>query len=78
MKTILLLMILALNAIVHAQSAEPPEPVKQMERQGIEIIKPFSAPGGMEGRLGRYQDMGATLYLTPDKKQIISGYTYDA
>lgn len=78
MKTILSLMILIFSTVAHAQTAELPEPVKQMEKQGIEIIKPFSTPGGMEGWLGKYQDMGVTIYLTPDKKHVISGYMYDA
>lgn len=78
MKTILLMSILTISAVAQAQAADLPEAVKQMEQQGIEIIKPFSAPGGVQGWLGKYQDMGVTLYLTPDKKQVISGYMYDA
>ncbi|MFY9993661.1 MAG: thiol:disulfide interchange protein DsbG [Leclercia sp.] len=78
MKHILSLSILLISATTQAQTADLPEPVKQMEKQGIEIIKPFSAPGGVEGWLGKYQDMGVTLYLTPDKKHVISGYMYDA
>lgn len=78
MNKILSLLILLMSATTQAQTADLPEPVKQMEKQGIEIIKPFSAPGGVEGWLGKYQDMGVTLYLTPDKKHVISGYMYDA
>lgn len=37
---------------------ELPAPVKAIEKQGITIIKPFDAPGGMKGWLGKYQDMG--------------------
>lgn len=77
MNKILTLLILLLSATAQAQTADLPEPVKQMEKQGIEIIKPFSAPGGVEGWLGKYQDMGVTLYLTPDKKHVVSGYMYD-
>ena len=54
-----------------------PAPVKAIEKQGITIIKSFDAPGGMKGYLGKYQDMGVTIYLTPDGKQAISGYMYD-
>lgn len=54
-----------------------PEPVKQFEKQGIEIIKPFKAPGGVNGWLGKYQGTGVTIYLTPDGKHAISGYMYD-
>lgn len=54
-----------------------PAPVKAIEKQGITIIKSFDAPGGMKGYLGKYQDMGVTIYLTPDGKQAISGYMYN-
>ncbi|STQ59396.1 disulfide isomerase/thiol-disulfide oxidase [Pseudescherichia vulneris] len=65
MKKILSLLTLFVSCATQAQSSELPEAVKQVEKQGIEIIKPFSAPGGVEGWLGKYQDMGVTLYLTP-------------
>ncbi|MDU1025790.1 MAG: thiol:disulfide interchange protein DsbG, partial [Leclercia adecarboxylata] len=58
--------------VVHAE--ELPAPVKAVEKQGITIIKSFEAPGGMKGWLGKYQDMGVTIYLTPDGKHAISGY----
>lgn len=61
-----------------ALADELPAPVKAIEKQGITIIKSFDAPGGMKGYLGKYQDMGVTIYLTPDGKQAISGYMYDA
>lgn len=77
MKKVLSLLTLLMSCAVQAQPAELPEAVKQIEKQGIEIIKPFKAPGGMEGWLGKYQDMGVTLYLTPDKKHVVSGYMYD-
>lgn len=31
----------------------------------------------MKGYLGKYQDMGVTIYLTPDGKHAISGYMYN-
>lgn len=60
-----------------AQAEDLPAPVKAIEKQGITIIKSFDAPGGMKGYLGKYQDMGVTIYLTPDGKHAISGYMYD-
>ncbi len=60
-----------------SQAEELPAPVKAIEKQGITIIKPFEAPGGMKGWLGKYRDMGVTIYLTPDGKHAISGYMYD-
>lgn len=60
-----------------AWAEDLPAPVKAIEKQGITIIKSFNAPGGMKGYLGKYQDMGVTIYLTPDGKQAISGYMYN-
>lgn len=60
LKKILLLALLP--AIAFAE--ELPDPVKAIEKQGITIIKTFDAPGGMKGYLGKYQDMGVTIYLT--------------
>lgn len=60
-----------------ACAEELPAPVKAIEKQGITIIKPFDAPGGMKGYLGKYQDMGVAIYVTPDGKHAISGYLYD-
>ena len=71
-RTLLLSLIPAL-----VQAEELPAPVKAIEKQGITIIKPFEAPGGVKGWLGKYQDMGVTIYLTPDGKHAISGYMYD-
>lgn len=61
----------------YCYAEELPAPVKAIEKQGITIIKPFEAPGGMKGWLGKYQDMGVAIYLTPDGKHAISGYMYD-
>jgi len=61
-----------------AQAEDLPDAVKAIEKQGITIIKPFDAPGGMKGYLGKYQDMGVTIYVTPDGKHAISGYMYDS
>ncbi|MEB6379391.1 thiol:disulfide interchange protein DsbG [Leclercia adecarboxylata] len=69
------LLLALLPFIAHAE--ELPAPVKAIEKQGITIIKSFDAPGGMKGWLGKYQDMGVTVYLTPDGKHAISGYMYD-
>ena len=54
------------------QAEDLPAPVKAIEKQGITIIKPFEAPGGVKGWLGKYQDMGVAIYLTPDGKHAIT------
>lgn len=68
--------LLALAPLI-ASAQDLPAPVKALEKQGITILKPFDAPDGMKGWLGKYQDMGVTIYLTPDGKHAISGYMYD-
>lgn len=70
-----LLMLTLLPLTLHAEDL--PAPVKAIEKQGITIIKSFDAPGGMKGYLGKYQEMGVTIYITPDGKHAISGYMYD-
>ncbi|HEB0853402.1 thiol:disulfide interchange protein DsbG [Citrobacter werkmanii] len=69
------LLLALLPAVVHAEDL--PDAVKAIEKQGITILKPFDAPGGMKGYLGKYQDMGVTIYVTPDGKHAISGYMYN-
>lgn len=73
MKRLLLLTLLPFCA----SAQEWPAPVKAIEKQGITIIKSFPGPNGMTGYLGKYQEMGVTIYVTPDGKHAISGYLYD-
>lgn len=78
MKKTLMFAALTATLSAQAQTTPLPEPIKQIEKQGIEIIKPFTAPDGTQGWLGTFQGTGVTMYLTPDKKHVISGYMYDA
>lgn len=66
-----------ISTLTFAADNVPPI-VKQFgEQQGITILKEINAPGGVKSWLGQYQDMGVTLFLTPDGKHVISGYLYD-
>lgn len=77
MKRLPLLSLLAASGLAHAAEAIP-DVVKQFsDRQEIKIIKKIDAPGGAPAWLGQYQDMGVTLFLTPDGRHVISGYLYD-
>ena len=59
-------------------AGEIPAVVKHFgEQQDIKNIKEIDAPGGIKSWIGQYQDMGVTLFLTPDGKHVISGYLYD-
>ncbi|MBJ3815391.1 thiol:disulfide interchange protein DsbG [Shimwellia pseudoproteus] len=80
-KMFLLSLLLLSSGATVAQTLDPatlPAPVQGIAKQGITIIKKFNAPGGMTGYLGKYQDMGVTIYVTPDGKHAVSGYLYDA
>lgn len=70
------LLLLAL-APFFLHASDHPAPVKALEQQGITIIKSFPGPNGMTGYLGKFQEMGVTIYVTPDGKHAISGYLYD-
>lgn len=77
MKKRLLLSLLMASGLTQAAEAVP-EVVKHFsEQQHITIIKKIDAPGGAPAWLGQYQDMGVTLFLTPDGRHVISGYLYD-
>ena len=77
MKKLLLLSVLSVSGLAHATDTVPDVVKNFSEQQGIKIIKKIDAPGGAPGWLGQYQDMGVTLFLTPDGKHVISGYLYD-
>ena len=77
MKKLLLLSVLATSGLAQAAEAIPDVVKLFSEQQNIKIIKKIDAPGGAPAWLGQYQDMGVTLFLTPDGKHVISGYLYD-
>ena len=72
------LMALSLMPTLAFANAPLPDIVKRFsEQQNITIVKEIDAPGGMKSWVGQYQDMGVTLFLTPDGKHVVSGYLYD-
>lgn len=66
----------AFPLLVWASEPIPPA-VQQIEKQGVKIIREVKTDGGLRSWLGQYQDMGVTIWLTPDGKHAISGYLYD-
>ncbi|ABP60707.1 thiol:disulfide interchange protein DsbG [Enterobacter sp. 638] len=77
MKHCLYFIVLFLPALSFA-AGDIPAVVKHFgEQQDIKNIKEIDAPGGVKSWIGQYQDMGVTLFLTPDGKHVISGYLYD-
>ncbi|QPK02611.1 thiol:disulfide interchange protein DsbG [Enterobacter mori] len=77
MKKLLLISLLVTSGLAQAAEAIPDVVKTFSEQQDIKIIKKIDAPGGAPAWLGQYQDMGVTLFLTPDGKHVISGYLYD-
>ena len=77
MKYIFLLAAWMIPGLALAEGAIPQIVKNFGEQQGIKIIKEIDSPGGVKGWVGQYQDMGVTLFLTPDGKHVISGYLYD-
>ncbi|WP_437887974.1 thiol:disulfide interchange protein DsbG [Phytobacter sp. V91] len=71
------LTLLALLPLMAWASEPLPLAIQQVEKQGIKIIKEVKTDGGLRTWLGQYQDMGVTVWLTPDGKHAISGYLYD-
>jgi len=71
-----LALLAALPFLSSAKDALPPA-VEQIEKQGITLIKEIKIEGGLRSWVGRYQDMGVTIWLTPDGKHAISGYLYN-
>lgn len=71
-----LALLIAIPFLASAKDALPPA-VQQIEKQGITIIKEIKTEGGLRSWVGRYQDMGVTIWLTPDGKHAISGYLYN-
>ena len=76
-KKVLLLSALMVSGLVRAEESLPDVVKHFSEQQDIKIIKKIDAPGGAPAWLGQYQDMGVTLFLTPDGKHVVSGYLYD-
>ena len=76
-KKMLLLSALLVSGLVRAEESLPDVVKHFSEQQDIKIIKKIDAPGGAPAWLGQYQDMGVTLFLTPDGKHVVSGYLYD-
>ncbi len=76
-KKMLLVSALMASGLARAEVAVPDVVKNFSEQQDIKIIKKIEAPGGAPAWLGQYQDMGVTLFLTPDGKHVVSGYLYD-
>lgn len=62
--------------LAFASDSLPPA-VRQVEKQGVEIIKEVKSEGGLRSWIGKYQGVGVNVWLTPDGKHAISGYMYD-
>lgn len=65
-------------AVVTVQAREWPAPVKALEKQGLEIVGEFDAPGGLQGYAGVAGQQPIAVYVTADGKYAIVGPMIDA
>lgn len=54
-------------------AAELPAPIKALQKEGVNIVAPFNAPGGLAGYAGIVGRRPVAIYLTPDGKHAILG-----
>lgn len=60
-----------------AQSADWPAPIKALEKQGIEVVGSFDAPGGLTGYAGLVDQQPVVVYVTADGQHAIVGPMID-
>lgn len=72
LRTLFVLSSLAAAPLLHA-AAQLPAPVKALEAEGIQVIAPFTAPGGLKAYAGTFGKRPVAIYLTPDGKHAILG-----
>ena len=60
-----------------AQAKDWPAPIKALEKQGVEVIGTFDAPGGLTGYAGIVEQQPIAVYLTADEKYAIVGPMID-
>lgn len=54
-------------------AADLPAPVKALQKEGVAIVAPFKAQGGLAGFAGLVGKRPVAIYLTPDGKHAILG-----
>lgn len=62
---------------VPAQAKDWPAPIKALQKQGVEVIGTFNAPGGLTGYAGIVEQQPIAVYLTADEKYAIVGPMID-
>lgn len=55
-----------------------PEPVQRLQKDGLEVVESFKAPGGLTGYIGRYSGKPIEMYLTPDGGHLVVGTLINA
>lgn len=61
-----------------AHARDWPAPIRALEKQGIEVIDRFDAPGGLTGYAGMVEQQPVVVYVTADEKYAIVGPMIDA
>jgi thiol:disulfide interchange protein DsbG len=79
-----LAMVIGMNASLQAAEparsklADKPAVVGQLEKQGLEIVGEFDAPGGLRGFAAVTGQQPIAVYVTPDGKHAVVGTLIDA
>ncbi|MBT9569441.1 MAG: thiol:disulfide interchange protein DsbG [Thiobacillus sp.] len=78
-RSLVLTGLIALSGVLAltAQAKEWPAPIQALEKQGIEVIGTFDAPGGLTGYAGMVEQQPVVVYLTADQKYAIVGPMID-
>jgi len=75
-------LLLTATALALPAAAKPPKEVppalKILERNGVQILNSFDAPGGLTGYAVRSSGQGTILYVTPDGEHVLAGTLLDA
>lgn len=58
--------------------SDPPAIISNLEKQGLEILGEFAAPGGLRGFAAAAGTHPVAVYLTPDGKHVVVGTLIDA
>ena len=65
-------------AALSAHARDWPAPIRALEKQGIEVIDRFDAPGGLTGYAGMVEQQPVVVYVTADEQYAIVGPMIDA
>lgn len=70
--------LLPLFFVSNAWAQQYPAPVERLQKDGLEVMESFKAPGGMTVYIGRFSGKPIEMYLTPDGEHLVVGTLINA